>query len=169
MGPLQRGWGQVRRAHRGTARTYLLRTQCPHVPLGPSSSAHGISSIERNLRSCPAEVISENAHGSRIHNRPKLDTVQRSVHGRRALWELHPHCGTLFSNDEVWRVDPGNHVGDCPGLYYTERSLTWRNLHCVIPSVGRSEPGKTNQGDQAGVEVVPGLGHEKVCWRLQMF
>ena len=33
-----------------------------------------------------------------------------------------------------------------PGLYYTERSLTRRNLHCVIPSVERSEPGKTNQG-----------------------
>ena len=47
-------------------------------PLRPSSSADGISSVERNTRPPPTEVRSENTHSSLVHNRSKLDTVQRT-------------------------------------------------------------------------------------------
>ena len=110
-------------------------------PLGPSSSAHGMSSVERNSRPSPIEVRSENTHGSLVRARCKLDTVQSA--------DVYPrgkgHCGSSACTLEGysamtecgWLTQATPWVTVLNVTTLSKRSLRQRNPHYVIPSVGR--------------------------------
>ena len=110
-------------------------------PLGPSSSAHGMSSVERNSRPPPTEVRSENTHGSLVRARCKLDTVQSA--------DVYPrgkgHCGSSACTLEGysamtecgWLTQATPWVTVLNVTTLSKRSLRQRNPHYVIPSVGR--------------------------------